>query len=120
MEHSDQDLRERFAALRREEAERVPHFTMLEQRRPAKPWPLWKPAMAFVALALAAALFLKFDQRPGPLSRGPSITEWKSPTDFLLQTPGREVLTHVPVFAQWPANTIIPTTTPKPFSKRKG
>jgi len=34
-----------------------------------------------------------------------SITEWKSSTDFLLRTPGLELLETVPRIGEWPAST---------------
>jgi len=48
--------------------------------------------------ALAAGLYLL---RPAPESRtpsnGPTLADWKAPTDVLLQTPGAELLARLPV-----------------------
>jgi hypothetical protein len=36
-----------------------------------------------------------------------SLTEWKASTDFLLETPGRELLETVPVIGAWPGFSTI-------------
>ena len=121
MAHEDQDLRERFAALRREDAGQTPCFAVLEKQRTAAPRLVWLPAIALAALVVVVAgafLFTRLQRREPPFPNR-SITEWKSPTDFLLQTPGREVLRSVPVFTRWPESVAVPAATPKPFSKKK-
>jgi len=119
MEHSDQDLRERFAALRREDAAQAPVFALPGRRRISAPWSWRNPVMALSALVLAAVVFFTLHRDPDRPAHGQSITEWKSPTDFLLQTPGREVLNSVPVFTQWPPGVAQPIATPKPFNKKR-
>src|SRR5262249_24023681 len=119
MEHSDRDLREQFVALRREDAAQAPGFVVAEQRRAAAPWSWRMPVIVLFAPALVAVLFFTLHRGPERPALGQSITEWKSPTDFLLQTPGREVLNRVPVFTQWPPGVAQPAVTPKPFSKKR-
>jgi hypothetical protein len=101
----DRELRERFAALRREDEAGAPALErLLARARPRagtgkEALRLGRPALA---LAAAAAVFLGIallDPRKPPPSL-PSITEWRSPTDFLLQTPGREVLESLPRFGE--------------------
>lgn len=107
MTGNDQDLRDRFAALRRDEETQAPEFAGLigsrrerGRRRPIK----LIAAMAFSAAMIAAALFMgrapwnREFWRPHlePGSQVASITKWKSPTDFLLETPGTELLRTVP------------------------
>jgi hypothetical protein len=121
MAHEDQDLRERFAALRREDAGRTTRFAVPGKQRAAAPRPVWLPAIALAVLVVVGAgtfLFTRQQRREPPFPDRP-ITQWKSPTDFLLQTPGREVLRNVPVFTRWPESVAVPAATPKPFSKKK-
>ncbi len=100
-EPGDRDLRERFGALRREDAAEAPPFDALRaaaRRRPAERSPLvrWAPAMVIVILAVAVALGVL---RPRP-AKEPLVnlasTRWQSPTDFLLRVPGAEYLETLP------------------------
>jgi hypothetical protein len=92
----DRDLRERFGALRAQDARGAPDFARLS-RLPAPPrsprWGAlaWVGAVALVVLAVV--LFRPWSSRaPRQNQLVPSITTWKSPTDFLLETPGRQLL----------------------------
>ena len=115
MNGDDRDLRDRFAALRREEEARVPAMARLsrtghEGDRRRSPGELIAATLC-LAIIIAAALWL----RPAFLrpQRGPnpnqgvasvavaSITDWKPPTSFLLETPGRELLRTVPAIGVW-------------------
>jgi len=101
----DRDLRERFAALRREEEAGAPAIEGLVARARARTRgealrirrPVLVLATAAAVLLVIALLDLHKPPRPFPV---PSITEWRSPTDFLLQTPGREVLESLPRFGE--------------------
>lgn len=104
----DDDLRGRFAALRREEEAQAPEFAVLPGGGPEHG--RWRSVGKLVAVAVclvtitAAALWLrlasqKLEREPGkPVA---SLTEWRSPTDFLLETPGRELLRTVPAIGVW-------------------
>jgi hypothetical protein len=118
MSLDDQDLQERFAALRREDASRAPGFEALQRRRPPAVRPWRARAVAAAALLVVATLLFKVYQRPASRP-GPLITEWRSPTDFLLQTPGRELLQGVPTLARAPYGTESPQATPTPLVKRR-
>ena len=83
---NDDQLREAFAELRRAEAAHVPRFVAGRRRRPYT-------ALAFAAVVLLIVLIVAIIPRRPP---APSITTWKAPTDFLLQTPGHELLQSVP------------------------
>jgi anti-sigma factor RsiW len=113
--NNDRDLRERFAALRREDASQAPEFSAVPGRaRRGKPaWSRWAAAAAMVIVA--AVLLVKFYPRPAPPTQ--SITEWKSPTDFLLETPGRGLL-QTPSFGPW-ATEPLPAESPTPAAKKK-
>lgn len=97
---TDDHLRELFQATRRRDAERAPSFagTLAAARR--APATRSGRGRVVVALAAAAALVLiavlwrrpSRDQWMVPLSSA----HWEAPTDFLLETPGAELLRTVP------------------------
>lgn len=84
------NLRDAFGTLRAQEAASAPRFDRMWRARAPRSL---TPRLAFAAMLLVTVAVLVF--RP-PEKPRPSITEWKAPTDFLLQTPGRELLTSVP------------------------
>jgi hypothetical protein len=98
MSGDDRELREHFAQLKQEDRARVPSF-----RAPAvKATPRWRPVVR-VALAAAIVIMAIVLARPDQTPRivaGPVVdlgaTAWHSPTDFLLITPGSELLRSVP------------------------
>jgi len=103
MNGSDEDLRDRFAALRREEEARTPEFARLLKTRVerVRRWPAVSMTAAAVCtvIVIAVALWLgRAAWRPHQEQRAAvaSITAWKSPTDFLLETPGSEMLRTMP------------------------
>jgi hypothetical protein len=101
----DKDLRERFAALRREEETQAPDFVVLTARRRPRPVGKMIVVATCVALMIVAAMFVVHPGPPKP-EQGTggniaSITKWKAPTDFLLETPGRELLRTVPAIGDW-------------------
>lgn len=127
----DLELARLFEELRREDALRVPPFRRILERRAASRsrrirWAPIASAAAAVVLVAAAVLLV----RPGAVRREPqapasAIAEWRSPTDFLLETPGSELLETAPDFAttapEWvtatggaPPRTPAPGSTPSP------
>ena len=104
----DRDLRERFAELRREDRAHAGEFSRLLHR--ARPRANAFPVSVWVAIAaglVLAAAVVKWMPRLGHRTMGGaeiSITEWKSSTDFLLRTPGREMLRTVPTIGELPAS----------------
>ena len=100
---NDDDLRDRFVVLRREEEQGVPNFSSLWRGRVRAPLGRrrWL-ALAGCALIVVAAILLLHLERPNRNEVSMvSITEWKAPTDFLLETPGREILQTVPEIGKW-------------------
>ena len=99
----DTALRKGFAGLRQEEQQHTPAFAPLWSGRARAPHRtgLWYVATACVLIVVVAILLL-LSERP---SRNEvsmvEITEWKAPTDFLLETPGREILQTVPEIGRW-------------------
>ena len=98
MNDDDRELRELFSRLKREDRARVPSY-----RTPvARVAPRWRPA---ARLAVAAAIVLialvigRPDRTPPTMARqlvDLGAASWKSPTDFLLITPGSELLRSMP------------------------
>jgi hypothetical protein len=85
------NLQEAFAELRRQESTGAPRFEQLwRPRSPRRRAPI--ASLAFATLILIVAVFLTL--RPHP--QRPSITAWRPPTDFLLNTPGRELIHNLP------------------------
>jgi len=106
----DDDLRDRFAALRREEEAQAPQYAVLWPGGAGHGrWPSQaKAKLIAVAVCLVTMVAAVFLLRPVPqkLEREASrpvasLTEWRSPTDFLLETPGRELLRTVPAIGVW-------------------
>jgi hypothetical protein len=116
---SDDMLRRRFSVLRREEEQHAPEFARLwhgradARRRQTR----WFAAASCALIALLALLWMHSAQRRPAERTVASITEWKAPTDFLLETPGRELLRTVPEIGHWQIHTAMPGATP--LSDRK-
>ena len=83
---NDDHLRDAFAELRNAEAANVPRFAARARRR--RPF----ASLAFAIVAIIVLAIVMIPRRPP----APSITRWKAPTDFLLQTPGSELLSSTP------------------------
>jgi hypothetical protein len=122
----DNELRDRFAALRREDQAQAGeyHAFVLRTRTRAKRrrFTRWVAVPAVVALAIAAAV-IALKQPPGKNtgSQELSIMDWRSSTDFLLSTPGQEVLQSVPRIGEWPISNRPRRGNPKtPVIKKKG
>jgi len=94
MHSDDDDLREAFAALRREDGKTAPSFEALRARaRPRRRAPL---GGLLAAASVAAALLGIVVRGPDPPPPAAELESWIAPTDFLLDTPGREILGTVP------------------------
>lgn len=101
------DLRAAFAVVRREDAAGAPPFeaVLAASRRAThrrRPWlvPALTGTMAAVVVAVAV---LTVARRPEPRPPwAPSIEDWTAPTDFLLETPGMELLETVPSIGEVP------------------
>ena len=95
----ESDLRERFARLRAEERAGVPRFEW--EPRGGKRRVAWRLIAATAALLLAVIATITIRSRPTRFSDSDraavrSVAEWHPPTDFLLRTPGSEMLTTTP------------------------
>ena len=103
----DENLQRRFAQLRLEDQAKAGEFygdLRLERRHGTRTrFFLW--ATSGLAVIIAAILI---SVRPQPAGRNTlsseiPIMQWKSSTDFLLQTPGQEILSTIPKLGKWPA-----------------
>ena len=93
----DRALAAAFADLRQEEEAQTPPFDELVRRgrvRPAHTRLLGvRPLALAAAVALAAlGVWLGVRAREPHHPSVPPLAEWRSPTDFLLATPGRDLL----------------------------
>jgi len=84
---NDDQLRSAFAELRRVETARIPAFRVQRRRGRRR-----STQLAFAVVLLIVLALVMIPRRPPQ----PSISAWRAPTDFLLQTPGRELLQSVP------------------------
>ena len=106
-ENGDRELDRLFADLRRADAAATPPFRrLLERSRTGKirgRASLFRVAAptALAAVAVLAALLLRTPARkPAEGSPPLSLAQWISPTDFLLRTPGRELLDQPPALVE--------------------
>lgn len=100
---NDNDLRERFAVLREEEATNRPRFGVPAERRlPRRIAPVWVAVPA--AAAVATVWFIGRDrgEPEAPYAIDLSSTAWAAPTDFLLETPGSDLLATLPDIGNTP------------------
>lgn len=100
----DRELARLFSEVRRADEASAPPFAHVLERATAGRAARSRPALfrfaalaaVFAAAALAAALL----RRPAPETAGRqrpvTLAQWKSPTDWLLRTPGSELLTALP------------------------
>ncbi|HLK07001.1 MAG TPA: hypothetical protein VKV30_03640 [Candidatus Angelobacter sp.] len=103
----DSALRERFVSLREEEQQHIPAFASLWGGRSHVQWNkgLWFAAAGCALIVVIAILLLRSKRPNRDEVSMVSITEWKAPTDFLLETPGREILQTVPEIGKWQGYT---------------
>jgi hypothetical protein len=111
----DDDLRRAFAAERRREAGQAPDLSQVLARaqrpRPARVG--WMPRLAVAAVLGAAALFVLHFATLSPPPPRPSpplllAGDWTAPTDFLLRTPGLEILETTPRIGSGSTLSLIP------------
>lgn len=106
----DDDLRAQFHALRDCDAAHAPEFRGLSSRTTRRAGPVLRPStMTFVWLAaaacvvVAAGIALQRSRRDDTAhlagNAAAAISNWSSPTDGLLWTPGRELLSPPPILS---------------------
>jgi len=117
------DLRGLFAALRRQDSAKTPAFETLlagaaAGRGRRRPWPRGGGLLAAASLVVAALAAVAVLRAPPPPARVVSIEEWRAPTDFLLRTPGREILETVPLIGERPSLAPLGGAVPRAASPR--
>jgi hypothetical protein len=98
---AEADLRQAFAALRREDAEQAPPFdgvlTAAQLRRGRRRLaPVLGGLAASVAAIVIVVVVVAVRHPPSTPPPAAGIEQWTAPTDFLLRTPGREILETTP------------------------
>lgn len=100
----DEKLRAKFRAMRDEEAEAAPPFSVPAPRRRTVPAARVAAAVAGAAIVIAAAWLLL--ERPADEDALAFLqldrTEWVGPTDFLLDIGNRRLLTTIPEIGEAP------------------
>lgn len=96
----DERLKHEFAQLRAHERTHTPSFNAVLARAPRKSRRAraWLAAGAVAAAVMAALLLWPRHIRDDVAT--PSITQWHAPTDVLLNTPGRNLLSELPVLSE--------------------
>jgi hypothetical protein len=93
----DSHLRSRFAKLREEDRSTVPPFTRavgVEAAR-SRRGSAWRIALAAMpVLAIAVMLAVRTHRSTDSVPR--ELAAWSSPTAFLLETPGQQLLNQTP------------------------
>jgi hypothetical protein len=94
----ERDLRERFQELREAERRLAPRFGL---PRPRRLIPRRRFATAAALILLAIVVLFSLRSRRTTFSASDraavhTIAAWHPPTDFLLQTPGSEILVSTP------------------------
>ena len=96
MTDDDRELRELFSRLKQEDRARVPSYRTPVARLASR-WPVGRLTVA-AAIVLIALVLGRPDRTP---TRARQLVDlgaatWESPTDFLLITPGSELLRSIP------------------------
>ena len=109
----DLDLRQRFEELRDEERSGVPPFRASSRGRSDLSARRWLP-VTVAALLLLVSLSVVFSMRSRRASftsddrrAARVIADWHPPTEFLLRTPGSELLTSMPSIPDAAVRSII-------------
>lgn len=99
----DSALRKRFVSLREQEQQHIPAFASQWVGRSSlqRSKGLWFAAAGCALIVVIAILLLRSQWPNRDAISTVEITEWKAPTDFLLETPGREILQTVPEIGKW-------------------
>lgn len=123
MSDDDRELRKLFAQLKGEDRGHTPSFRA-PVMRVASRWRLPARVALAAAIVVIAVVLARPDQPPRTTMR-PAVhlgtTAWRSPTDFLLNTPGSELLRSVPSVGSpddWPS-TNPRGSAPAPESTRR-
>ena len=117
--NDDPTLQEHFACLRRAEEASTPGFetvlSLPRRRRYHGPWGLVRAASVALAAVSVTVMVALTVTRTAPYphqsptigaaadAAAPMLVDWRSPTDFLLDAPGRELLHTIPDIGRYPS-----------------
>ncbi len=102
-QHHDNDLRDFFKRLRTGERHPVPSFdtTLANPSPPRTVIPsVIRISFAAVFLLLVGVFLFTLREKP-PVSSAQQLSQWESPTDILLRSPGDEVFRSIPQFGTY-------------------
>lgn len=96
----DWDLRSRFNELHDEVEASTPPFVARSPRAAPRRPLVWGVAVGGASVALVAAVWLGLRDDKSMLVPGIDLNAvaWTAPSDYLLNTPGREILSTLPSF----------------------
>jgi hypothetical protein len=127
--NDDSQLREHFNSLREADAALAPSFAKVMRPGLARSQPrYWGLVVGASAALIAVSVVTVSLLRPhGPVTSAvmaPMLADWRSPTDFLLDTPGRALLHTIPDLGRFPSTGVDPipstrTNTPAPRAGRE-
>ncbi len=95
-EDNDRDLKAHFANLREEDRGRAPTFGRTVAAVPRRAFH-WRIAFAAAPVLAVAVMLAVRTHRPADAAPR-QLAVWSSPTAFLLETPGRQLLNQTPQF----------------------
>ncbi len=97
-EWNDQELKDAFQDLRARDERSAPPFAGVHDAALARSWRarLWRPAAAAAAVLIvtASAFALRGREARPPAA---SLSDWRSPTEFLLTSPGGYLTINAPI-----------------------
>jgi len=119
MTPEERELSRLFEAERRADESAAPDLDALLVRRPRRPRSAGRRIALTTAAALASLVTVAVLLVRGAAHRAASaeppvqLADWQSPTDFLLDTPGSELLTQIPTLSVPPdaGNAGVPQPT---------
>jgi hypothetical protein len=114
----ERELSRLFEAQRRADEASAPDLdALLARTEPRRRRPAGRRiayAITIAGLVAAAVLLVRGDARRGvaPPAEAGQLADWQSPTAFLLETPGSELLTEIPTLAAQPTAETV--SAPRP------
>jgi hypothetical protein len=95
------EIRKRFASMRNEDSSRISRFEHVLERVRTKSYlglrPLVAASCLLIATIVVSVAYRSYERVPATSGiAAPSLAHWRAPTDFLLDTPGRELLYAIP------------------------
>ena len=114
-EWEDPDLHRKFEAVRDQDKAMTPAFEDVWQgslrlsRNPRRPRLIIRAFAAAVVVLTAAIVVFWWNRSPRPVDSGIEVqlSEWRASTDFLLKTPGSDLLNRIPEVPSFSSHQIL-------------